>query len=75
MFWCRNFRNVKPLWYASTVNMEKSAWKKILKDEKNGYIEIASRCTMAFAEMLFSACDTYYDNWDEMDAEISYPQA
>ena len=75
MIWCRNFRYVKSLWYASTAGEDESVWRDILDDMEKGYVEISRRCIKEFAEMLFSACESYYSNWDDMDEEIVLPQA
>jgi len=75
MFWCRNFRYVKTLWYSTTAGEDESVWKKIVEDDARGYIEIGRRCKSVFSQMLFSACEAYYSTWDDMDEEIVLPQA
>ena len=75
MIWCRNFRYVKALWYASTAGEDESVWKEILDDVAKGYKEISRRCISVFAQMLFSACEACYSTWEDMDEEIVLPQA
>jgi len=75
MFWCRTFQYVKALWYASTVGEDESVWQEIIDDREQGYVEIGRRCTKVFAEILFSACEAEYSNWDDTDEEIVLPQA
>ena len=75
MIWCRNFRYVKALWYASTAGEDESVWKEIIDDVAKGYVEISRRCISVFAQMLFSACEAYYAGWDDIDKEIVLPQA
>ena len=75
MIWCRNFRYVKTLWYASTAGEDDSVWKKIVEDVDKGYVEIGRRCISVFAQMLFFACEAYYSTWEDMDQEIVLPQA
>ena len=74
MFWSRNFRYVKTLWYASTADEDESVWREIRDDEAKGYVEIGRRCISVFAQMLFSACEAYYSTWEDMDEEIVLPQ-
>ena len=75
MIWCRNFRYVKTLWYASTAGEDESVWRENVEDVEKGYVEIGRRCISVFSQMLFSACEAYYSTWEDMDEEIVLPQA